>query len=213
MRTTADANVGLSLSLIVSPASSGVAVAFSVKFNVVCDSVSTGSASVATVIVTAPLACLAPPEPVLPKSSIVMSMRAAPAPVAEKLSVPSAALRSASVPRSTTLVSFVPVPLTSVNPAVLPNDSVPLASALVLKVSCTLELPASTSETVIALAEAAPKVNGVGCGVACAPGRPSRGASLTATTLIAMLPLAVLAPPLPLLPRSLTLRSICAAPL
>ena len=130
-----------------------------------------------------------------------------------KLSVPSAALRSASVPRSTTLVSLLPVPLTSVNPAVLPNDSVPLASALVLKLSSRLELPASGSETVIALPEAAENVNGVGCGVACAPGKPSSGASLTAPTLIAMLPLAVLAPPLPLLPRSLTLRSICAAPL
>ena len=86
--------------------------------------------------------------------------------MAEKLNVPSAALRSASVPRSTTLTSLVPVPLTSVNPAVLPKDSVPLASALVLKLSSMLALPASMSETVIALPEAAENVNGVGCGVA-----------------------------------------------
>ena len=209
----AEASVALSASLTVSAGSSAVGPSFSVKARLLRARPSTGGASLTTVIVTLPLACRAPPEPLLPRSLTVTSMPAAPAPVAVKTSVASAALRSAWLPRTTTVVSLLPVPPSRVRPVMVPKVTVPLPPATVLSVNCSAALPASRSERVIVLPLAVENASDVSCGVACAPGKVSTGASLTAVTVIPRLALAVLAPPLPLLPRSLTLKAIWSGPL
>ena len=213
MRRVAEASVALSASLTVRPGSSASAAAFSVYDAVPLDSVSAGGISLSTVMATAPLVCIAPSAPELPRSSTAISICAAPGPVAVNSNVASTVFRLAALACSTSVVSPFQLPLSTTAPGSLLNDSIPLRKPLAVdKVMRSGAAPASMSATVMALPVPEENDRLASWGVTCGPGTPNTGASLTAATVMAMLVLALLAPPLPLLPRSSTARSSCAAP-
>src|SRR5215468_5795452 len=162
-----------------------------------------------TVMVTESVSLSGPPEPVLPWSLVVMVRLAAPLKLAVGWNTRPlrAVLMLASVPVTVTVA--VPLPLT-VRPVVPAKVSTPLVAA---KVTCTLELPASTSAMLMALPFAVLKVSVPSSFMVWAAGTVFTGASSTALTVMATESTSVLAPPDPVLPWSLVVTVRLAAPL
>src|SRR5829696_3473897 len=124
----------------------------------------------------------------------------------------SAVLMLVSVPEKVTTGSSVPSPVLNVRPVTPDNDTVPdVATSVTLSAS----LPASTSETEIALKVAVEKTSGVsGKVVCCTNGNILTGGSLTAFTVIVNVCSAeVSCPPLAVPPLSFSTTVIVAVPL
>src|SRR5882724_6423846 len=162
-----------------------------------------------TVMATVSTSVLAPPEPVLPRSLVVTVRLALPLklPLGANTRPFNAVLMLARLPVTVTVP--VPLPLT-VRPAVPASVSTPLVAA---SVTWTLLLPASTSAMEMALPAAVLKVSVPSSFMAWAAGTVFTGASFTALTAMATVSTSVLAPPEPVLPRSLVVTVRLALPL
>src|SRR5215813_5260477 len=139
----------------------------------------TGASSTAlTVMATGSVSLSGPPEPVLPWSLVVTVRLAAPLKLAVGWNTRpfSAVLMLPRLPVTVTVP--VPLPLT-VSPAVPARVSTPLVAA---SVTCTLELPASTSAMEMALPLATEKVSVPSSFMLCAAGTLFTGASSTGVT-------------------------------
>src|SRR5882672_10581155 len=162
-----------------------------------------------TVMATVSTSVWAPPEPVLPKSLVVTVRLALPLklPVGANTRPFNAVLMLARLPVTVTVP--VPLPLT-VSPDVPASVSTPLVAA---SVTWTFELPASTSAMEMALPAAAENVSVPSSFMLWATGTVLTGASLTALTVMATVSTSVLAPPEPVLPKSLVVTVRLALPL
>src|SRR5262252_9545368 len=170
----------------------------------------TGASSTAfTVMASESTSVSGPPEPVLPWSLVVTVRLASPLKLAVGWNTRpfNAVLMLARLPVTVTVP--VPLPLT-VRPVVPARVSTPLVA---VSVTCTLELPASTSAMLIALPLATLNVSVPSSFMVCAAGTVLTGASLTALTVMATESTSVSGPPEPVLPWSLVVTVRLAAPL
>src|SRR5882724_5567837 len=162
-----------------------------------------------TVMATVSTSVWAPPEPVLPRSLVVTVRLAAPLklPAGWNTRPLRAVLMLARVPVTVTVP--VPLPLT-VRPAVPASVSTPLVAA---SVTWTFEPPASISALEMALPLSLQNVSVPSSFMAWATGTVFTGASFTALTVMATVSTSVLAPPEPVLPKSLVVTVRLALPL
>src|SRR5882724_5132421 len=162
-----------------------------------------------TVMATVSVSPSAPPEPVLPRSLVVTVRLALPLklPVGANTRPLRAVLMLVRLPVTVTVA--VPLPLT-VRPEMPARVSTPLVAA---SVTWTMLLPASTSAMEMALPAAVLKVSVPSSFMAWAAGTVFTGASFTALTVMATVSTSVLAPPEPVLPRSLVVTVRLALPL
>ena len=103
--------------------------------------------------------------------------------------MPSAEFTFATVPVNVMAASLVPSPTVNVRPVVCARVIRPWATDIVI---FTAPVAASTSATLMPVIDCS-----VSSFTVCAPGTVSTGASLTAATVIATVPLSVFAPPEP----------------
>ena len=148
-----------------------------------------------TVMATLSVSDIAPPAPLLPRSSVTMLNTAAPLKFAPgaKARPFSAALIDTRVPVKVRL-ALPSAPPVSVMPAVPPRVSTPFVT---VSVTCSALLAASTSPTLIALPFAALNTSAVSSPTTCAAGTVFSGASLTAVTLMRAVSVAALNAVLP----------------
>ncbi len=133
----------------------------------------------------------APPEPVLPRSLVVISKPAVPLKLADDVNDRplSAALILAIVPVKVIAASAVPSPTEKVNPPIPARLKVPLVP---VRVTCTWFAPASTSVIEIRLPLPLENTSATSSFAPCAPGTVFTGASLIAVMAVLNVTTAVL---------------------
>ena len=165
-----------------------------------------------TVMPTVSVSVNAPPEPVLPWSSVVSVRVTAPLKSAfGSNDMPSsAALMLAAVPVNVIVLSALPSPTVKLRPSVCARVKVP---SLTPSVTCRSAPPTSRSLTEIRLPFRMEKTSEPSSSTFCATGTVLSGASFTALTVMPTVSVSASAPPEPVFPWSSVARVRVTAPL